>query len=330
MRSSIVRHSALEFLAFAAIALLLGTVPSQAQEYPSRRVKLVVAFSPGGTTDLVARVLARKLTEYFAQSVFVENRPGGGGNIGTDHVAKSAPDGYTLLLSAPAPITINISLYARMPYDPQRDFSPITLIATTPSLLLVHPSVPATSVRQLITLAKARPKQLNYASTGIGAPSHLMAELFNNAAGTHMVHIPYKGTGPALTDLLGGHVDVMFNTIPAILPYVRSGRLRALSITGARRLPLLPDLPTISESGLPGFESGGWYGLFAPAGTPKEVVDKLHSQVIRALRTTEVEQSLSNEGASLIGNTPAEFSVFLREDRTKWANVIRVSGARAE
>lgn len=290
----------------------------------------MVAFSPGGTTDLVARVLARKLTEYFAQSVFVENRPGGGGNIGTDYVAKSAPDGYTLLLSAPAPITINISLYARMPYDPQRDLSPITLIATTPSLLLVHPSVPATSVRQLITLAKARPKQLNYASTGIGAPSHLMAELFNSAAGIDMVHIPYKGTGPALTDLLGGHVDVMFNTIPAILPYVRSGRLRALSITGARRLPLLPDLPTISESGLPGFESGGWYGLFAPAGTPKEVVDKLHSQVIRALRTTEVEQSLSNEGASLIGNTPAEFSVFLRKDRTKWANVIRVSGARAE
>ena len=305
----------------AALIALISSLAS-AQTFPSRPIRMVVAYAPGGTTDLLARSIAVKLSETWKQSVVVDNRSGGGGIIGTETVAKAAPDGHTLLLSPPAPISINVSLHKSLPYDPFRQLTPITLIATTPSLLLVPAKSPVISVSNLIASAKAQSQGMTYASTGNGSPSHLMGALFALETQTNLVHVPYKGTGPALVDLIGARVDFMFNTIPAILPNVRSNQLRALGVTGAKRFSALPDVPTMREAGLASIQSSGWYGLLAPAGVPPAILSRIHDYAVKVIASPEIQAKLAPEGAELIGNTPAQFAQFIKEDVARWKRVI--------
>jgi len=304
------------------VSALLLSAGAAAQSYPTKPLRIVVGYAPGGTTDLLARMLAKQLAQTWGHSVVVENRAGGGGVIGTDIVAKANPDGYTILMSAPAPITINPHLMGALPYDPLKDFAPITLIATTPSLLVINPAVQAKSVSELVKLAKSVKGGMNYASTGNGSPSHLMGVLFERAAGVRMEHIAYKGTGPAITDLLGGHVQVMFNTIPAILPIVRAGRLNALAITSPKRFDGLPEVPTMTEAGFGTIESGGWYGVLVPAKTPAAVSKILHTAVSDALRASEIQDVLRREGANIVADSPAQFSAFIQRDSQKWKKVV--------
>ena len=274
--------------AVASVLPLMGVNATvQAQDYPTRTVRFVVPYVPGGGVDFVGRTLAQKLSESWAHSVIVDNRPGGGTNIGSELVARSAPDGHTLLIGG-VPNTANAALYKKLPYDVVKDFSPVILLDTAPNVLAVHPSVPAKSVRELIALAKTRRGALTYASAGIGSSNHLSGELFRTMAGVDIVHIPYKGGGAAVTDLLGGQVSMYFGTTPSTMPYVRTGRLRALGVTTATRTPAAPDVPTIAESGLPGYEQSAWHGLLAPAGTPEAIIAKLHAEVVRALRSPDV------------------------------------------
>jgi tripartite-type tricarboxylate transporter receptor subunit TctC len=301
-----------------------------ADAYPSKPIRFVVAFPPGGGTDLVARTVAPRLAERLAQQVVVDNRPGAGGNLGTEIVAKSAPDGYTMQMGSVGPLAINASLFARMPFDPLKDLAPVTLAASTPNVLVVHPSLPVTTVRELIALARARPGAINFASSGQGTPAQLAGELFNSMAGVKMVHVPYKGAAPALADLLGGQVQVMFSTMPPALPHVTAGRLRALAVASLRRSPAAPELPTLDETALPGFEATTWHGVMVPAGTPSAIVAKLHDDIVAVLRTPEIAERLSSQGAEAIGNTPEEFASYIRSETAKWAKVVRESGAKLE
>jgi len=301
-----------------------------ADVYPSKPIRFVVAFPPGGGTDLVARTIAPRLAERLAQQVVVDNRPGAGGNLGTEIVAKSAPDGYTMLMGSVGPLAINASLFARLPFDPLKDLAPVTLAASTPNILVVHPSLPVASVHELIALAKARPGAINFASSGQGTPAQLAGELFNSMAGVKMVHVPYKGAAPALADLLGGQVQVMFSTMPPALPHVTAGRLRALAVASLKRSPAAPGLPTIDEAALPGFEATTWHGVMVPAATPSAVVAKLHGDIVAVLRMPDVTERLSSQGAEAIGSTPQEFASYIKTETAKWAKVIRESGAKAE
>src|SRR5688572_3064346 len=273
--------------AFARVLILASTTaalcsPAVAQTaYPPKSLRFVVPFPPGGPLDIVARVIAQDLNRGWGQAVLVDNRPGAGGNIGADVVAKSAPDGYTILMGAVSTHAINVWLYSKLPYDPIRDFAPITLVTSVPNVLVVHPSVPVRNVQQLIALAKARPGQLNFASGSTGSAGHLAGELFKTMAGADMVHIPYKGAAPAVTDLVAGHVSLMFDNMASALPNIKAGRVRALAVTTAQRSPFLPDIPTISEAGLRGFDIGTWFGIFAPAGTPRDVVMRLNAEIAR-------------------------------------------------
>ncbi|HJY79363.1 MAG TPA: tripartite tricarboxylate transporter substrate binding protein [Burkholderiales bacterium] len=315
-------------IAIALAALTAGA--AGADVYPSKPIRFVVAFPPGGGTDLVARTIAPRLAERLAQQVVVDNRPGAGGNLGTEIVAKSAPDGYTMLMGSVGPLAINASLFARMPFDPLKDLAPVTLAATTPNVLVVHPSLPVTTVRDLIALAKARPGAINFASSGQGTPAQLAGELFNSMAGVKMVHVPYKGSAPALADLLGGQVQVMFSTMPPALPHVTAGRLRALAVASLRRSPTAPELPTLDETALPGFEATTWHGVMVPAGTPNAVVAKLHHDIVAVLRMPDVAERLSAQGAEAIGSSPEELASYIRSETLKWAKVVRESGAKAE
>jgi tripartite-type tricarboxylate transporter receptor subunit TctC len=305
-------------------------VPVHAQTYPEKAVRIVVPFAPGGSTDIVGRIMSQKLSERLKQSVVIDNRGGGGGNIGSDMVAKAAPDGYTLLIGTVGSLTINPSLYRKMPYDPLKDLTPIAYFGSTPNILVCHPSLPARSVQGLVELAKSKPGQLNYASAGIGGSVHLAAELFKSVAKVEMVHVPYKGSGPALIDLLGGQTQLMFSTMPPALPHVKSGRLRALGMTGARRSPLVPDLPTIAESGLPGYEITQWWGLLGPAGLPLPIVTRLNSEVNAILQQADVKERYASEGADTAPNTPAWFASYMGREVAKWARVVRASGATAD
>jgi len=308
----------------------IASSASAADAYPSKSIRMVVPFNAGGTTDILARAIGQKLSEVFGQQVVVDNRAGAGGNIGADVVAKSAPDGYTLLMGTVGTHAINPSLYAKMPFDHLKDFVPITQVAAVSNVLVVHPSVPAKSVAELIALAKAKPGKLNFASSGNGTSIHLSGELFKTLTGVDMVHIPYKGSAPAITDLLGGQVNLMFDNLPSALPHIKTGKLRALGVTSSKRAPALPDAPTIAEAGVPGFEATSWFGVFAPAGTPKEVVARLHKEIVKALNSPDTKERLSGQGADLIGNTPEQFAAYIAAETTKWAKVVKASGAKVD
>ncbi len=317
-----------------ALPLLLVSVPSViaqgAASYPSKAIRVVVPFAAAGTTDIVARAVGAEMTKAWGQSVLVENRPGAGGNLGSDIVAKAAPDGYTLLVGAVSPQAINVSLYPDIPYNVMRDFEHISLLAAVPNVLEVHPSVPVRTVKELIDYAKARPGQLSYASSGSGTSIHLSAELFKSMTGTEMVHVPYKGSAPAVIDLLAGRVQLMFDNLPSSLSQIKAGKLRAIAVTSARRAATLPDIPTIAEAGLPGYEATSWFGMHAPAKTPRDIIGKIHGTVSRALKSPDMHERLTNQGAEPVGNTPEEFSAFVQAEIQKWAKVVKASGAKID
>ncbi len=303
--------------------------PVLAQQYPSKPVRLVVPYTPGAGTDTIARILAQKAGESLGQQVVIDNRPGAGGTIGTEVVAKSAPDGYTLLF-APTSHAINPGIYPKLGYDTQKDFAPISVLASLPVVLAVEPSVPAASVRELVALAKAKPGQLTMASSGNGTVFHLTGELFKEAAGINILHVPFKGGAPAVAALLGGQVSMTFETSVTLLPHIRSGKIRALGVASAKRIALLPDVPTLGESGFPGILSENWYGLYAPAGTPKEIIARLYADLDRAIHSPDVREKLAQQGAEIRENTPEQTAAFVRAEMAKWAKVIKDSGAKAD
>ena len=314
-------------------ALLAALAPAQsavAQSYPTKPIRWIVTYPPGGPTDVVARAIGAKLTEAWGQQIIIDNRAGAGGMIGTELGARAAPDGYTLLFGTSAGMTINPALQSKLPYDPVKDFAPVSLLVINPQLLVLNPTVPANSVKELVALAKAKPGQLNYASVGQGSPNHLGMELLKALTGTNIVHVPYKGTGPAITDLLGGQVQLMFNSMPTVLPLVRSGKLRALAVGSTQRISAIADIPTVAESGVPGFENVTWYGMFAPAKTPREIVNKLNAQVVRILAEPDMAQRLSSQGAEPRSSTPDELAKFMRVEFERWAKVIKSAGVKVE
>jgi tripartite-type tricarboxylate transporter receptor subunit TctC len=312
-----------------ALALVMTAGAASAQTYPTKPVRLVVPFLAGGSTDIVGRTVAQKLSEMWGQQAFVDNRPGGGTTIGTEMVAKAAPDGYTLLVT-PAPFTINPSLLTKLPYDALTDFTPITLINTTPLVMVVNPGVPAKNVKELIALAKAKPGKLNFGSSGTGGSNHLAGELFDAMAGVKMVHIPYKGNAGALTDIVGGHLDVVYNGITSAVALIRGGKLRALAVTSLQRSAALPDVPTLNESGLKGFEAVAWNGLSAPAKTPRDVIMKINADVIKIVNSPELKERLKADGSDPVGNSPEQYAAFLRNEIAKWAKVIKFAGVKPE
>ncbi|OZI21308.1 hypothetical protein CAL26_11575 [Bordetella genomosp. 9] len=301
-----------------------------AANFPDRPVKLIVPFPPGGGTDILARPLAQKLGEKWKQPVIIENRAGAGGNIGTDAAARAPADGYTIVLGTVGTHAINQSLYRNLSYDATRDFTAITMVANTPNVLVLNPGVPARSVQELIAMAKARPGTLNYASPGNGTPPHLAAEIFKNMAGVSITHVPYKGSGPAMTDLLGGQVQMMIANAPVVLPYIKSGKLVGLASTSATRPAMLRDIPTLSESGLKGYEADTWYGLFAPAGTPPAVVAKLNADVVAALKSPEIQAFFAEQGAEVIGDSSADANAKVRAEVEKWRGVIQSIGLKMD
>jgi tripartite-type tricarboxylate transporter receptor subunit TctC len=307
----------------------IWSVASAQAPYPSKPLRFILPFPPGGGTDTLGRVIGQKLGELLGQQVVMDNRPGAGANLGAEIAAKSPPDGYTIFMGNVAH-TINASLYSKLNYDLVKDFATVTMLASTPNILVVHPSLPAKSVKELVALAKARPGQLDYASSGGGSSSHLAAELFNNMAGVKMTHVPYKGGGPAVVALISGQVSVGFATTPSVMPHVKSNKLRGLAVTSARRLPLAPDLQTISEAGVSGYEAVTWYGLLVPAGTPKEVITRLHAEAVKTLGLPDIRKRLDASGFEAIGNTPEEYAAYTRNEIDKWAKVIKASGARAD
>jgi tripartite-type tricarboxylate transporter receptor subunit TctC len=313
----------------ALVSAALFAFPALAQDYPSRPVRLVVPFAAGGPNDIIARLVGGRLSDALGQPIVVENRPGAGGNIGTDFVAKAPPDGYTLLSAGPGSLIIN-PLLGAVPYDTARDFAPVSLMASAPNVLVVHPSLPAKSVTELIELARARPRQLNYASGGPGSTPHLSGALFAVMAGIDIVHIPYKGTGPASADLLGGQVQMAFFGIPPLLPHIKSGKLRALAVTGKRRSPELPEVPTVDEAGLRGYEVSPWYGLLVPAATPRAIVARLNAEVAKIVRGAEMKDRLASQGAEPVGGTPEDYAAVIRADTATWARVIKEAGLRGE
>ena len=314
----------------AACLLLAAGAAAYAQGYPARAIRLIVAFPPGGTSDVVARALAQKLNESFSQPVLVENRPGAGGNLGAELVAKAPADGYTLLVCTPAELAINASLYSKMPYDPVRDFTPVTLATSAPLILVAHPALPVKTVRELIALAKSRPRELNFGSAGSGSSPHMALELLREMAGIQINHIPYKGTAPAITDLLGGHIQAFFSGMPPALPQVRAGRLRALAVTTAKRSSLMPDLPTMIEAGLRGFVIDNWQGVVLPANTPRDIVARLNAEIVKILALPDIRQRLSEQGAEPAGTTPEQFAAYIKSEIGKYADIIRKSGAKVE
>jgi tripartite-type tricarboxylate transporter receptor subunit TctC len=324
-----VRHKSIFVASVCAMITAAAHAQPMQKNYPTKPVRIVVPQSAGASTDLVARLTAQKLAEAFGQPVVVDNRPGAGSIVGTDLVAKATPDGYTLLVVASS-VTINPSLYKNLPFDPIRDLAPITQLSAYPNMLTVHPSLPVKSVQDLIAYAKSNPGQINYGSSGTGTGTHLSGELFKNMTGVQMVHIPYKGGAPAVTALLGGQVQLNFASIQSVLPHVRAGKLRAIAVTTAKRSPAAPEVPTIAESGVPGYDHGPWNGLFAPATTPRQVISRLNAEVVKALQTPEMKPVLSHEGADPIGNSPEEFAVIVKNETAKWAQVIKSAGIKAE
>ena len=313
---------------FIFAAVLPGVVTAQAQ-YPVKPVRLVVPFPPGGGSDTLARIIGVKLGDAFGQQVVIDNRPGGGTNIGAEIAARSLPDGYTVLMGNISH-AINVTLYSKLGYDLVKDFAPVSLLASTPNIVVVHPSVPVKSVKELIALARAQPDKLNYASSGSGSSAHLAAELFSSMAGVKMNHIPYKGGGPAVIALVGGQCQVGFATTPSVIQHIKSGKMRGLAVTSAQRSPLTPDLPTLNESGLAGYEAGTWYGFLVPAATPKAIVTRLHAESVKALKQPDTRERTDTAGFDIIASSPAEFGAYIRTEIAKWAKVVRSTGIRAD
>jgi tripartite-type tricarboxylate transporter receptor subunit TctC len=315
-----------------ALLCAASTLPcaSFADAYPTKPIRFIVPNGMGGSTDLVARSIAQKLSDALGQQVVVDNRPGSGGIAGTEMVARSPADGYTLLMGTIGNLAISPNLYKKLGYDPLRDFAPVTQVATSAYVLAVYPGVPAQSVRELVALAKARPGGMNYASAGSGTGSHLTMELFKTVTGIDVVHIPYRGGTPGLTEVLGGHVHMIFNGIPSTLPHLRNQRLRALAVTTARRPAALPDVPTVAEAGYAAAESTSWTALVVPAGTPREIISMLHKEAVKALALPDVRERLRFDGAEPVGSTPDEFALYLRRELVKWGEVVKRSGARPD
>jgi len=317
-------------LVAAALAALLPAQQSMAQSWPERPITLVVAFAPGGSTSIVARAVSDKMSEALGQKIIIDNRAGAGGTIGTKAVATSAPDGYTIALGYTGTLAIGPTLYTNAGYDPRKDFAPIGMIGNAPNSLVVNPSFPAKTVAELIAYAKANPEKVSFGSAGVGTASHVSGEYFATAAGIKLVHIPYKGTGPALTDLIGGHIPMAFAPIPATHSQISSGTLRALAVTSAERASLLPNVPTIAESGLAGFDASLYYGLVAPAGTPRPIIDKLNAALRAALASDDVKKRLVDDGTGVTPSTPEEYAAFIDKDEIKWSKIVKASGAKGE
>lgn len=315
---------------FCAAALLVCASHAQAQAWPAKPVHLVVPYPPGGSADILARAIGQKLSEGLGQTVVIDNRPGAGTAIGAEATARSAPDGYTIMLGTVSSHAINPALNHRLKYDPIKDFAPISLVAAIPFVLVVHPSLPVNSVQELIALAKSKPGALNFSSAGSGTSNHLAGELFKSMTKTFMVHIPYKGSAPALGDLIAGQVQLMFDLVLTSRPHIKSGAVRALAVTGRERSAALPDVPTVAESGVPGFEVEAWFGLFAPAGTPPEVVDRLNAETVKAMRNKDLLDRLASQGADAMTNTPAQFSAYIGQELEKWRRVVKASGMKAD
>ena len=325
-RSLLVRFVA----AGALFALSTSVLAQAASTYPSKTIRIVVPFAPGGTSDVLARAIGQKLTEIWKQPVVVDNKPGAGGNIGAELVAKADPDGYTLLLLDVGTLTISPAIYPKLGYDPIKDLAPITMVAVSPHALVVHPSVPANSVKELIAWAKANPGKINFASAGNGTAVHLAGEQFKLVTGIEMVHVPYKGGAQALTALVGGEVNMTLNGLLATLPHIKSGKIKALAIAGKTRSPALPDLPTVSEAGVPGFQSGSWQGLLTTAGTPKDVVAKLNTVVVQVLNSPELKERMAAQGADVVGDSSEQFGAFLRDEKVRWAKIVKDAGVKVE
>ncbi|HTP96153.1 MAG TPA: tripartite tricarboxylate transporter substrate binding protein [Burkholderiales bacterium] len=310
--------------------MLAASLAAHAQDYPAKPVRWVVPFPAGGPLDIVARVIGVRLSETWGQPVIVDNRPGAGGNIGAEVVAKSAPDGYTIVMGALSTHAVNVSLFRKLPYDPVRDFAPVTLISEVPNVLVVNPAVPAKTVAEFIAYARANPGKLNFASGSTGSAGHLAGELFKTMARVDMTHVPYKGAAPAVTDLLAGQVQLMFDNLASALPNIRAGRLRAIAVTTKKRSAFVPELPTIAESGLPGFDVSTWFGVMAPAATPRPIVNRLHDGIVRALAHPDVKERLAAMGAEPVGDTPEQFGAFVKSEIAKYAKVVKDSGARVD
>ena len=318
-------------IAACAAALIVATTSASFAQapYPGKTVRWIVGYTPGGTADMLARAVGQKLTETWGQQVVVDNRPGAGTNIGTEVAARSPADGYTLFMPTVANV-INPTLYTKLNFDLMRDFIHITNLAKVPGIVVVHPSVPAKNVQELITLARAHPGHLRHGSTGIGSPHHLAGEIFKSMSGVKMVHVPYRGASPALVDVVAGHIEIYFGAMVSTIPHVKSGRLRALGVTTLKRVAAVPEIPTISEQGLKGFETGSWFGVSVPTGTPRDIVTKLHGEVVRIIALPEVRNRMTSEGAEFVADTPEQFTAFLKTELDKWGKAVKASGAKPE
>ena len=300
-----------------------------AQGYPAKTIRLLVPYPPGGGTDIIARIVGQKLAESVGQQIVIDNRGGAGGTIGTDVVAKAPGDGYTLLM-APTSHVINPSIYSKLPYDTVKDFAPITLAASATIVLVAHPSLPVTSVTELIAFAKARPGEINFGSAGNGTVFHLTGELFKRQAGVDMVHVPFKGGGPTIASLVGGQISIAFETMLALSPHIKAGRVRGLAVTGAQRSSVMPQLPTIAELGFPGIVAENWYGFYAPAATPKEIITRLHDEIVKILRMPDIKERFQSQGTEVVGNTPEQLAAYIRNEMVKWSATAREAGARLD
>ena len=321
----------LRLFAFLLTAFLLADpLAAVAQTYPAKPIRLICPFTPAGAVDIASRATAHELTRILGQTVTVDNKPGAGGNLGGAEAARSAPDGYTLFMTTSGIQSINPTLYTKMPFDPNKELAPVAPLVSLNNVLVVHPSVPANNVKELIALLKKEPGKLTYASSGNGTSIHMSGAMFTQMTGTDILHIPYKGSGPAVTDLLGGQVQMMFDNIPSSLPHIKAGKLRALATTGAKRDPALPDLPTIAEAGIAGYESGVWFGLMAPAGTPKEIIARLNAASVQATKSPEFIKRMTDLGYNIIPGTPEEMAAMNKRDLALWAPIIKASGAKVD
>jgi len=314
----------------AMLAICASAVHAQAQAYPNRLIRIVVPYAPGGGVSILAQIIGNKMSEILKQTIVIDNRPGAGGNLGAEAAARSAPDGYTIFMSTSGIQAINPALYAKMPVDVNKELVPVAPLVALNNVLVLHPSVQASSVKEVIALAKANPGKIPYASSGNGTSIHMSGAMFTHLTGIDMIHIPYKGSGPAVTDLLAGQVQMMFDNIPSSLPHIKSGKLKALATTGARRDPALPDLPTVAEAGVPGYESGVWFGLMAPAGTPKDVIARLNAEAVKGAKSPEFVKRMGDLGYNLIPGTPEQMGDLIKQEIARWTPIVKASGAKVD